>query len=128
MNGTGHKIVSFDHRPIIRLIPVTESSVTLPPTTARELPLSELYAPSGFRDTLVAILRTSIKIKRDRMNAPLKTTEQSLIYRRRAADLARLAEAEPHEIKMLPLIHQALSWVQLAENEEALGEDFGNLR
>ncbi len=48
------------------------------------------------------------------------TTRTSLIYRIRAAAAARLAEAELDEAKMLPLMHQALSWIQMAENEEAI--------
>jgi hypothetical protein len=80
--------------------------------------LSVFIGPSGFRETLLAILRTSQT--RGRMNASVLTTQQSLVYRRKAAQLARLAEAEPDEIKMAPLIHQALSWIQMAENEEYL--------
>lgn len=57
------------------------------------------------------------------MNASVKSTQQSLIYRRKASEFARLAEAEPDEIKMLPLLHQALSWIQMAENEEFLAGD-----
>jgi hypothetical protein len=72
--------------------------------------------PSGFRDLLISILRASVALRASRM----LTTRTSLIYRRRAAAAARLAEAETDEAKMLPLIHQALSWIQLAENEEAI--------
>jgi hypothetical protein len=62
------------------------------------------------------------------MNVSVKTTDQSLVYRRKAAEFARLAEAEMDEIKLLPLIHQALSWIQMAENEEFLAtspDNFG---
>lgn len=48
---------------------------------------------------------------------------RSIKYRRRAARLGRLADAESDEAKMLPLIQQALSWIQLAENEEFLGAE-----
>jgi len=56
------------------------------------------------------------------MNASVIPTAQSLIYRQRASDLGRLAAAETDELKMLPLVHQALGWIQLAENEEMLAE------
>jgi hypothetical protein len=36
--------------------------------------------------------------------------------------MARAAEAEQDELKMRPLVHQALSWIYLAENEELLAE------
>ncbi len=80
--------------------------------------MSILSPPSGFRESLLAILQASRR--RSRMDATFKTTRQSLVYRRKAAEFARLAEAERDEIKMLPLVHQALSWIQLAENEEFL--------
>lgn len=46
----------------------------------------------------------------------------SIRYRRRASHLGRLADAEDSEAKMLPLVQQALSWIQLAENEEFLAQ------
>lgn len=46
----------------------------------------------------------------------------SIRYRRRASNLGRLADAEDSEAKMLPLMQQALSWIQLAENEEFLAQ------
>jgi CheY-like chemotaxis protein len=46
----------------------------------------------------------------------------SIRYRRRASYLGRLADAEDEEAKMLPLVEQALSWIQLAENEEFLAQ------
>jgi CheY-like chemotaxis protein len=47
---------------------------------------------------------------------------RSIRYRRRAARLGQQADAETSEEKMLPLMHQALSWIQLAENEEFLAQ------
>jgi CheY-like chemotaxis protein len=44
-------------------------------------------------------------------------------YRRRASYLGRLADAEDTEAKMIPLVQQALSWIQLAENEEFLAQN-----
>lgn len=83
-------------------------------------PSNPLTGPSGLRDTLIDILRTSVS----RRSTPdhMKTTQQSLVYRRKAAGLARVVEAEPDEAKMLALLHQALGWIQLAENEEFLRE------
>jgi len=46
----------------------------------------------------------------------------SIRYRRRASNLGRLADAEDSEAKMLSLMQQALSWIQLAENEELLAQ------
>jgi hypothetical protein len=80
--------------------------------------MSEGYRPLGFRNMLLEILRASTR--RKNMNAVARFTPQSLTYRRKAAALARLAEAEQDELKMLPIVHQALSWIQLAENEELL--------
>jgi CheY-like chemotaxis protein len=48
---------------------------------------------------------------------------RSIRYRRRASYLGRLADAEDTEAKMLPLVQQALSWIQLAENEEFLARN-----
>ena len=52
-----------------------------------------------------------------------KLTPQSRIYRRKAAAFSRLAEAESDPEKIFPLIQQALSWIQFAENEEVLNAD-----
>lgn len=84
-------------------------------------PLKPLTGPSGLRETLPDLLMTSVR----RRSTPdhMKATQQSLVYRRKAAELARLVEAEPDEAKMLSLLHQALGWIQLAENEELLGGD-----
>lgn len=84
-------------------------------------PLKALTQPSGLRDTLLDILRTPFR--RRRMPDHMKATQQSLVYRRKAAELARLVEAELDEDEMLSLLHQALGWIQPAENEELLGED-----
>jgi two-component system, response regulator PdtaR len=48
------------------------------------------------------------------------STTRSTKYRLRASQLGRQADAEPSEQKMLAFLHQALSWIQLAENEELL--------
>jgi hypothetical protein len=80
--------------------------------------LSGIDAPSGFRETIVAIMRNATRS--GRVNALVKFTRQSIIYRRKAAELAMLAESEPDETKMLPLIHQAMVWIQMVENEEFL--------
>jgi hypothetical protein len=74
---------------------------------------------SGFRNKILAILRDSIA-RNEKMGEQFKPTERSLVYRRKASDLAAMAKAEPDELKMLPLIEQALSWVRLAENEELI--------
>lgn len=47
-------------------------------------------------------------------------TSISLQYRRRAADVGRKAIESPDDAEMLRLLHQALSWIQLAENEELM--------
>ena len=41
-------------------------------------------------------------------------------YRKRASRLGRCADLEPDFDKACRLLHQALSWIQLAENEEYL--------
>jgi hypothetical protein len=49
-----------------------------------------------------------------------KLTSISRHYRLKAAELARQADAEEDMSKQLRLIHHALSWIQIAENEEEL--------
>jgi two-component system, response regulator PdtaR len=46
----------------------------------------------------------------------------SLRYRLRASQLGRIADAQTDEARMLSLVQQALSWIQLAENEEFLAQ------
>lgn len=76
---------------------------------------------SALRDIFREILNNALQ---RRTMAGVKMTVQSRIYRRRASDLARLADAEIDPQKMMPLVHQALQWVNLAENEEILaGQD-----
>ena len=43
-----------------------------------------------------------------------------IAYRKRASRLGRCADLEPDFEKACRLLHQALSWIQLAENEEYL--------
>src|ERR1700759_4032480 len=49
-----------------------------------------------------------------------RSEPRSIKSRRRASRLGQLADAEPTNEGMLTLMHQALSWIQLAENEELL--------
>lgn len=49
-------------------------------------------------------------------------TPRSLAFRRRAAEIADKAITEPDADRMAALLQQALSWIQLAENEEFLAE------
>jgi len=80
--------------------------------------MPETDPPPSYKTTLLAILRKSHTV--DPMNATAKITQRSALYRRKAAELARRAEAEGDELQVLPLVHQALSWISLAENEEIL--------
>jgi hypothetical protein len=82
--------------------------------------ISDLGNNRKNRATILTLMRTSL---RGKLSESMKTTPQSIIYRRKAAELGRMAEAEPEEEKMLPLLAQALSWIQLAENEELLGSE-----
>jgi hypothetical protein len=50
-------------------------------------------------------------------------TDQSLAYRRKASSIGKAAFAEPHQPTMLILLQEALSWIQLAENEELLDNE-----
>lgn len=47
-------------------------------------------------------------------------TRTSLQYRKRAADVGQKAMECADDAEMLRLLHQALSWIQLAENEEVM--------
>lgn len=49
-----------------------------------------------------------------------RMTSTSREFRLKAARLARMAEIEPDASQQFHLIHQALSWIQVAENEELL--------
>lgn len=46
--------------------------------------------------------------------------ETALTFRKRASLLGRLADAEPDLNKACDLMREALTWIQLAENEEVL--------
>ena len=48
------------------------------------------------------------------------STPQSLAYRRRASAVGKRAYEIEDTEKMLRQLHEALSWIQLAENEEVL--------
>lgn len=52
------------------------------------------------------------------MEATRAPTTQSRSYRKRAADLARVADASAGLEEQVNLMNQALQWIQLAENEE----------
>lgn len=47
-------------------------------------------------------------------------TSTSLRYRKRAAEVGQQAMESADDAEMLRLLHQALSWIQLAENEELM--------
>lgn len=47
-------------------------------------------------------------------------TRTSLQYRKRAAEVGQKAMESTDDAEMLRLLHQALSWIQLAENEELM--------
>jgi hypothetical protein len=49
-------------------------------------------------------------------------TKLSFEYRRRAADVGKSALQADEDVEVMRLLHQALSWIQLAENEETLTE------
>lgn len=51
-----------------------------------------------------------------------RLTPLSIRYRRIAAEFARKAEAIQEQKEALLLVDSALSWIQLAENEETLKE------
>ena len=51
-----------------------------------------------------------------------RCTRLSFEYRQRAAEVGRSAMRAIEDVEMLRLLHQALSWIQLAENEEAIAE------
>lgn len=49
-----------------------------------------------------------------------RITNISLQYRRRAAEVGIKAMESQDDAEMMRLLHQALSWIRLAENEEML--------
>jgi hypothetical protein len=52
----------------------------------------------------------------------MPTTLQSMGYRKRASDLARLADREANLPDRLKLVKEALDWISLAENDEFIAE------
>lgn len=54
------------------------------------------------------------------MSVNLQVSPLSLTYRLRASAVGRQAYEIEDANEMLRQLHQALSWIQLAENEEAL--------
>jgi hypothetical protein len=58
--------------------------------------------------------------KVDRMGSEIQMTAQSTVYRKRAQSLGRAADLEEDHELLMVLVREALSWIQLAENEEAL--------
>jgi hypothetical protein len=54
------------------------------------------------------------------MSGDIRMTSQSTVYRKRAAALGRAADLQEDHEALLDLVKEALSWIQLAENEEAL--------
>ncbi len=69
--------------------------------------------------TILTALRLSL---RQKLNAQgMLTTAKSLQYRKRAAELAQKAD-KAAEAEQADLLQQALSWIQLAENEEMIAE------
>ena len=71
------------------------------------------------RSLLLDVLKQRLKVS---TVSYVRMTEQSKHYRRRAQQLALKADATTDETETLRLVHEALSWVQLAENEEALSD------
>jgi hypothetical protein len=49
-----------------------------------------------------------------------RITSISLQYRRRAAEVGQQAMESKDDAETMRLLHQALSWIQLAENEELI--------
>lgn len=58
--------------------------------------------------------------KVEAMGEDIRMTEQSTIYRKRAQALGRAADLQDDHTALLELVKEALSWIQLAENEETL--------
>jgi len=57
-------------------------------------------------------------------------THQSTLFRKRASEIGVRAFKEPDVKRMWSLMQEAMSWIQLAENEEALaltGSDAADL-
>jgi hypothetical protein len=55
-----------------------------------------------------------------RVDMGARITNISLQYRRRAAEVGQQAMESKDDAEMMRLLHQALSWIQLAENEELI--------
>lgn len=71
--------------------------------------MSEIYQMKSLNSLLLESVET-----------PSDRVRQSIEYRRKASRLGRMANAESDETKMVPLLNLALSWIQMAENEEFL--------
>lgn len=51
-----------------------------------------------------------------------RCTKLSFEYRQRAAEVGLSAMKAIEDAEMMRLLHQALSWIQLAENEETIAD------
>ena len=56
-------------------------------------------------------------------DAPSTFTRASLQYRQKAASLGQMACVEKDARKVRSMLHDAVSWIQLAENEELLASE-----
>jgi hypothetical protein len=59
---------------------------------------------------------------RRRLTSQMPVTTKSMDYRKRAAALAALADAEADPQGRVKLVTEALNWVLLAENDEIIAE------
>jgi hypothetical protein len=59
---------------------------------------------------------------RRRLISKMPLTKQSMGYRKRASELARLADGEGRLPDRMKLVMEALNWISLAENEEMIAE------
>jgi hypothetical protein len=59
---------------------------------------------------------------RNRSISKMPVTEQSKGYRKRASELARLADREVRHSDRMKLVTEALHWISLAENEEIIAD------
>jgi predicted metal-dependent hydrolase len=59
---------------------------------------------------------------RRRLTNKMPVTKQSMGYRKRASELAQMADKEASYSDRTKLVMEALNWISLAENEEIIAE------
>jgi hypothetical protein len=76
----------------------------------------------GTQPTPASIVYSLQRKLRQRLGGTMPVTKQSMGYRKRASELADLADKEASPSDRMKLVTEALNWIALAENDEIIAE------